>query len=129
MELDEFTGYLILDLVCRQNKLAEAILMRKEYRLQEERINAVLHAILNGNFHLFWTVKEEATEYQSRLMEHAADGMRRLAIRCLERAYFTVDEDFLRRVTAIQWDQLQTRYGVSWTHEGQRIVIRQRKRK
>ncbi|KAI9883782.1 MAG: Acetolactate synthase, mitochondrial [Watsoniomyces obsoletus] len=130
-ELDEFVGYLILDLVCRQNKPAEAILIRKQYRLEEEKYltNAVLHAILHGNFHLFWILKEDATEYQSRLMEYAEDGMRRLAIRCLERAYFTVDEDFLVHVTGIQWDLLRTRYGVSWTREGQRIITRERKRK
>ena len=125
-ELDELVGYLILDLVCRQQQPAEAISVRCRYGHRGGRVDAVLDAIIHGNPHLFWRTKSHATEYESRLMEHAEDRMHTTTVRCLERAYFTVDARFLRSLTNLDWDRFQARYRLPWTLDGPMIVIRRR---
>ena len=125
-EVDELVGYLILDLVCRQQQPAEAISVRCRYGLRGGRVDAVLDAIVHGNPHLFWRMKSHATVYESRLMEHAEDRMHTTTVRCLERAYFTVDARFLRSLTNLDWNRFQARYRLPWTPDGQQIIIRRR---
>jgi hypothetical protein len=44
-DLQEFVGYLVLDLACRQNDLAAAYVVRQEYRLHDAKVDAILQAL------------------------------------------------------------------------------------
>ncbi|KAI9792790.1 MAG: hypothetical protein M1816_001522 [Peltula sp. TS41687] len=122
----EFVGYLILDLACRQADYAGAFATRNLYRLAESRINAVLQAMVHGQYHLFWKARRTANIYQVKLMEYVDERMRSLTIRCLERAYFTVDAGFLNDVTGMDWDEFVGKYKVPWERDGQMLVLRRR---
>ena len=128
-ERQEFVVYLILDLACRQQQPAEAYRVRARRGCRGRLVDAVLEAIVHGNYQLFHTAQRGASEIQARLMEHADDRIRRLAIQRLERAYFTVDKHYLNHVTGLKWEQLQHRYGLAWDTDGERVIMRRPKRR
>ena len=57
-ELQEFVGYLVLDLACRQNELAQAYSVRQHYRLQDSKVDAVLRALAHRQ--LFSVLESQA---------------------------------------------------------------------
>ena len=128
-EHQEFAGYLILDLACRQANYAAGFRASQVYGLQGTKANAVLRTLVHGQYHLFWRINNAASEYEAKIMEYAEDRMRALALRCLERAYFKVDEIYLTRVTAMNLKGLRTVYDLRWEYDGQSIVIRRQKTK
>lgn len=128
-ERHEFVGYLMVDLVCRQRQPAEAFWVRNRHRYQDRQVDTIVQAVVHDNYHLFRLAKRGASELQGKLMEHAEDGMRGRAARCLERAYFQVDRRFLEGVMALEWDQLHARYGPSWESDGETITMRRPKRR
>ena len=128
-ERQEFAVYLILDLACRQRQPAEAYRVRARRGRRGRLVDAVLEAIVHGNYQLFRTAQRDASEIQARLMEHADDHIRQLTIERLERAYFTVDKQFLGHVTGLKWEQLQHRYGLAWDIDGERVIMRKPKRR
>lgn len=125
-ERQEFVGYLILDLACRQEDYAGAFTIRKLYRLVEPLTDAVLQAMIFGHYHLFWETRKAANIYQMKLMEYAEERIRAFTIKCLERAYFTVDAKFLSDVTGMSCTEFFGEYKVPWEQDGQTVVIRRR---
>jgi hypothetical protein len=127
-EAHEFTGYLLLDLSCRQQDLAQAFAVRNHYKYSDRRIDAVLRALTHDNYHLFWRVRADVDGYQGALMGFAEEEMRMLALKCLGRAYLGVEKDFLVQVVRVEWEVLRKRYGVGWEmKEDGKVVIRKPK--
>ena len=126
-ELQEFGGYLILDLACRQQDLARAYAVRKAYQIHERRVNAVLSAMVHDNYYLFWEIKRNMDGYRAKIMEQAEHEMRIQSLKSLGRAYFSVERSFLTKVTGVEWRTLESEYGVGWDLEGDRVVIRKPK--
>lgn len=62
-ELQEFLGYYILDLACRQADLGSAFAVRFRYAYSDERVDAVLKALVHGNWFVFWRMRDEVSEY------------------------------------------------------------------
>src|SRR5579862_2708074 len=97
-EAHEFIGYLLLDLSCRQQDLAQAFAVRNHYKYSDRRIDAVLRALTHDNYHLFWRARADVDGYQGALMGFAEEEMRMLALKCLGRAYLGVEREFLVQV-------------------------------
>jgi len=127
MELQEFVGYLVLDLACRQNNLAEAFAVRHQYRLHDPKVDAVLRSLAHDNYFLFWRVKQSVDGHKAKLMEFAQDDMKRQTLKCLGRGYLSIDKPSLEQYTNTSWASLTKDYGVGWQLEGNNVIIRKPK--
>ncbi|KAI9830396.1 MAG: hypothetical protein M1826_004819 [Phylliscum demangeonii] len=121
-----FVGYLILDMACRQADYGAAFRARRAYRYQDARMDGLLQAMVHGDYHTFWRMEATADPYQAKLMEYAGDRMRRWAIACLGRAYFTVDAAFVAREFKMQAHDVIQAYNLPWQHDGHTVIIRTR---
>lgn len=128
-EHDEFVGYHILDLSCRQNDLATAYKVRCRYNHKDVRVGAVLKALVHANWYAFWKIKPLLSRHQQRLFEYGEEGMRRRALDCLGKSYLSVDKDFLERSVRREWGELKDESGINWQLEADIVIIRQIKRK
>lgn len=127
VELQEFVGYLVLDLACRQNDLAQAYLIRKAYGLRDTKVDAVLKCLAHDNYCLFWKVKKTVDGHKARLMEFAEEGMKRQALKCLGRSYLSIDLPGLEQYTNSTWSSLTKEHAVGWELEGTKVTIRRPK--
>jgi hypothetical protein len=126
-ELQEFVGYLVLDLACRQNDLAEAFSVRHQYRLHDSKVDGVLRSLAHDNYFLFWRVKRSVDGHKAKLMEFAESDVRKQTLKCLGRAYLSIDQRSLEQYTHSSWPTLCKDYGVGWQLESNKVVIRKPK--
>ncbi|RDW94391.1 hypothetical protein BP5796_00154 [Coleophoma crateriformis] len=126
-ELQEFVGYLVLDLACRQNDLAEAYSIRHQYRLRDQKVDSILQAIAHDNYFLFWRVKRNVDGHKAKLMEFVEHATRIQTLKCIGRTYLTMDLSSLERYTSTSWSSLKTECAVGWELEGSKVVIRKPK--
>jgi hypothetical protein len=126
-ELQEFVGYLVLDLACRQNDLAQAYSVRLRYKLRDPKVDTILRSLSHDNFFLFWRVKQNVDGHKAKLMEFAEADMRGQTLKCLGRSYLTIDLPSLERYTNSQWSSLVEEYSVGWQLEGSKVIIRKPK--
>ncbi|KAJ5047205.1 uncharacterized protein L3040_003046 [Drepanopeziza brunnea f. sp. 'multigermtubi'] len=117
-EVQEFVGYWVLDLACRQNELSQAYLVRREHRLRDPKVDALLRALTHDNYYLFWRVKRSVDGHKAKLMEFAEDMMKRQALKCLGRSYLSIDLSSVELYTNTPWPLLAKEYGVGWQLEG-----------
>jgi hypothetical protein len=127
IELQEFVGYLVLDLACRQQDYAQAYAVRHQYGLRDSKVDATLAALAHDNFHKFWIVKKNVDGHKAKLMEFAEEGMRTQALKCLGRTYFSIDLEYLERATNTRWQSLTADHNVGWELDGSKVVIRKPK--
>ena len=128
-EKHEFVGYYILDVACRQGDLAGAFKTRNIYGHRDKRVELVLEALVHGNWFIFWKVEQLLNDYQKQLMRSGEDLMRKHALRCLGRTYLTIDRPFFQKATGKPWDELKTQENLGWEQDGEKIIIKQTKRK
>ncbi|RKF81553.1 hypothetical protein GcM3_034025 [Golovinomyces cichoracearum] len=128
-EKQEFIGYLVLDLACRQDELAQAYLIRRRYQLQDAKIDAVLRALTHDNYVLFWKVKRTVDGHRAKLMEFAEESLRRQTLKCLGRSYLKIDLISLERFTQSTWLSLTQDFGVGWRLEDGKVMIRKEKKR
>jgi hypothetical protein len=126
-ELQEFVGYLVLDLACRQNDLAEAYLVRQKYGLHDAKVDTILQALAHDNYFMFWRVRRSVDGHKTKLMEFAEEGMKKQALKCLGRSYLSIDLPSLEQYTNSSWSSLTNTLGVGWQLEGTKVVIRKPK--
>lgn len=126
-ELQEFVGYLVLDLACRQNDLAQAYLIRQNYGLHDAKIDAILQALTHDNYFQFWRAKRSVDGHKAKIMEFAEDSMKRQTLKCLGRSYLSIDLPSLEQYTNTQWPSLVKDHEVGWQLEGAKVVIRKPK--
>ena len=128
-ELQEFVGYLVLDLACRQNELAQAYSVRNNYKLHDSKVNAVLQALAHDNYCLFWRVKRTVDGHKAKIMEFVEDDIKKQTLKCLGRSYLNIDLPALEQYTNTSWPILTKDYGVGWQLEGTKVIIRKPKGK
>jgi len=126
-ELQEFVGYLVLDLACRQNDLAEAYVVRQKYRLHDAKVDAILQALAHDNYFMFWKIRRSVDGHKAKLMEFAEEGITKQALKCLGRSYLSIDLPALEEYTNSTWYSLTKVHGVGWQLEGTKVVIRKPK--
>ncbi|KKF92710.1 Dolichol-phosphate mannosyltransferase [Ceratocystis platani] len=110
-ELTEVVGYLVLDAACRRAQLAEAYAMRREYKLNDPKIDALLQALAQDNYVLFRKVKGSVDSHKARIMDFAEKDIRGHMLKCLGRAYFTVDRTSLETTSGASWEMLTKEHG------------------
>lgn len=62
--------------------------------------------------------------HRAKLLEYAAEGMRKHLLKCFGRAYLGVGLDFLETCADSKWTSLTAEDGVGWELDGTRVIIR-----
>ncbi|POS82362.1 hypothetical protein EPUL_006829 [Erysiphe pulchra] len=126
-ERQELVSYLVLDLACRQDELAEAFFVRNQYQIRDPKIDAILKALAHDNYVLFWKVKRTVDGHRAKLMEFSEDAMRKHTLKCLGRSYLKMDLSSVENYTQTTWHSLTQHFGVGWQLEDGNVNIRKRK--
>ncbi|APA14783.1 hypothetical protein sscle_13g095530 [Sclerotinia sclerotiorum 1980 UF-70] len=126
-ELQEFAGYQVLDLACRQSDLAKAFSIKLTLGLRDSKVDEVLKAIAHDNYFLFWKVKRGMDGYKAKIMEFAGEEMKLHALKSIGKTYLSIDLDSLEQLTDSNWTTLTKVYNVGWQLEGTKVVIRKPK--
>lgn len=128
-ELHEFIGYYILDLACRQADIRTAYAVRFQNSYTDKRIEAVLKALVHGNWWAFWKVWEEVDEPQRHLIAYADDRMRKCALECLGKSYLKAEKGFVENASHKEWESLKKTDDVKWELDHDVVMIRRVQRK
>jgi len=126
-ELQEFVGYLVLDLACRQNNLTQAYSVKHSYGLHDPKVDATLRALAHDNYYLFWRVARSVDGYKAKLIEFAEDGIKTQTLKCLGRSYMSIDLASLENLTNSSWSILTKKFSVGWFLEGDKVIVRKPK--
>ena len=129
VEYKEFVGYYILDLACRQNDLAAAYRVKTHYKYKDDQVEAVVKALVHGDWYTFWNIESLVTSHQKRLMEWTKDEMRSRALGCLGKGYLSVDKKYLEKAIHWRWEELVEKKDIGWQLEGDVVIIRRIKGK
>lgn len=123
----DFVGYLILDQACRQNDLAAAYETQVKWGYSDRRVEMVLKALASDNWVMFWRMKKAVDGYQRRIIEHAEQGVRVHALKCIGQTYHSVDKPYLEACTNRKWEDLVVD-GVGWElTESEKVIIKKPK--
>lgn len=128
-EFQEFLGYYILDLACRQDGLSEAYRAKWQFRYSDARVEAVLKALAHGNWCVFWMLQKVVTIHQRSLMEKAEDRIRTQALKCIAKSYLSVDKQYLEKSMQRPWEKIEGRDGMGWQLDGDVVTIKRVKKK
>ena len=128
-ELNEFVGYYILDLACRQNDLAAAFEIRHRYDYRDRRVELVLNALVHGNWFVFWRVKAAMDDGQRCLLDSADERVRRNAMNALGKGYLKAQRAYVECTTNCAWVDLKVQDSLNWVLEGETITMRRAQRK
>lgn len=128
-ELQEFAGYRVLDLACRQYELGEALSVRAAHGLRSRRVDAVVDAVVRDDWVRFWRERRAVDGYQRAIMEFYVQRMREHALKCIGRSYMSVDRSFVERSAGSTWEEL-VQGGVGWQlQDGGTVIVRKPKAK
>ena len=128
-ELQEFVGYRILDLACRQYELGEAIAVKRGFQHRDRKVGVVLRSLVHDDWVRFWRTRRAVDGYQRAIMEFAVERIRLHALKCVGRSYLNADKAFIERTGDASWDEL-VKGGVGWQlQESGNVVIRKPKPK
>lgn len=129
-ELQEFGGYLVLDLACRSGDFSEAYRVKRKLGIKDWKVERVVKALVTDDWVLFWRVRRQVDAAQRTLLAWAEEGVRRHALKCLARTYLSVDCAFLERCTGASWARLVDKEKVAWVLDGNgTVTIRRPKAK
>ena len=124
VEYNEFVGYYILDLACRQNDLAAAYHVKSCYKYKGDQVEAVVKALVHGDWCTYWNIESLVTSHQKQLMEWTEDEMRSRALGCLSKGYLSVDKKYLEKAIHWRWEDLLEKKNIGWQLEGDVVTIR-----
>lgn len=126
-EIQEFVGYYVLDLACRQGDLHTAYKVKHDYKYSDRKIDRVVHALVHDDWVIFWKVKGRVDGHVRALMSWSEEQMRLHALKCLARSYFTAEKGFVERSTDSIWTTLVKDMEVGWELDGDKVTIRRPK--
>jgi hypothetical protein len=121
-ELDEFAGYYVLDLACRQYELAEAYAIKLQFKLRDRKVENTLRALVQDDWVRFWRTLRAVDGYQRAIVDFAAERIRLHALKCLGRSYMSADRSFVERAGGGSFEEL-VEGGVGWQLQEDGVVI------
>ena len=128
-ELNELVVFQILDFACRLNDLHTAYLIKTAYKINDRKLNVILHALARDDWMSFWRIRKKVDGYQRAIMGFAENGIRLRVLKCLGKTYFSADRIFIERMTDTEWPDL-VKSGVGWElQDNGTVIIRKAKAK
>lgn len=124
LEFQEVVSYLVLDAACRRGDLAEAYRLRNRHGLRDAKVNALLRALVQDNWVLFFRVKGGLDGHKARIVDFAVPGLRKHLLKAFGRTYLSVPLPFLEESSGLGWEALKSEYAVGWELNETKVVIR-----
>ena len=97
--------------------------------MKERRVDSALHALVHDDWWLFWRIHKAVNAQMRCVLDWAVPRMRRHALHCLARTYFTAEKKFVEAAADLEWDELVQSEAVGWELEGDVVTIRRKKGK
>jgi hypothetical protein len=104
----------MLHLAACLEEYGAALAVKNEFQIVERRALQAVNAIIHGNYWSYRAARNRVDQYTGRLMDYAEDRMKKLMLKCIGTAYFTVDLPYLEVVSGVSWKKLQEDYSVGW---------------
>ena len=104
-----------------------ALAIKHEFGIVDRRAIQAVTAMIHANYWSFRAARNRVDQYVGRLMDYAEDRMRKLMLKCIGAAYFTVELAHLEVVAGMSWVRLQEDYGVGWELAGGTVTVRRPK--
>ena len=123
-EYNEFLGYYVLDLACRQDALAAAYQVKIDLGYRDAVIEAVLKTLIHGNWCLFWRFQNVVTMHQKSLMGWAENRIRNHTLDCFGKSYLSLTRQYLEKSVRCPWYSIKRKDGLNWQVEGDIVTIR-----
>lgn len=128
-DVQEFVGYHILDLACRQSELADALTVERAYKHKDGTVTSILRALVQNNWVNFWRARAGANNHQRAIIDFAAERIRSHALECLGRSYMNADKAYIERSGGASFEDI-IGTGLRWQLEGSgNVIIRKPKAK
>lgn len=126
--LQQILGFYILDLACRQNDLGTAYQVMFTWQYKDPKVEAILKALVHGDWCAYWTLGKSMDTYQKRLLEWSKDRMRKHALNCLGQSYLSVDKSYIASVVQQSWEEVVEKDNRQWQLYKNTVTIRRIKR-
>jgi len=123
-ELHEFVSYYILDLACRLGEFGEAFAVRKTWKYRDVRVEGIVKALVHDDWWIFWRLRRVVDGYQRKLLGWVEHEIRKHALKCIGRSYFTVERKYVEQCAGRDWDELKEEDGVGWELNGPTVTVR-----
>lgn len=128
-ELQEFAGYQILDLACRQDDISEALIVRERFAHTDRRTMTIINSLIRDDWPRFWRLRRAVDGYQRALMQFAEERIRLHALKCIGRSYMSADKLYIERCADSSWVDL-VKTGIGWQlQDNGNVIIRKPKSK
>ncbi len=114
LERQEFAAYHMLHLAGYGEEYGQALVVKREFRVTDPRSLQALDAMIHSNYWSYRAARNRVDQYVGRLMDYAEHRIRKLMLKCIGAAYFTVDLAYLEIVAGMSWKRLQEEYEVGW---------------
>lgn len=121
-QLRDFVTYLILDMVCRQEDYAEALIVQQKFRHDDARTTGIVNSLIREDWPKFWRLRRAVDGYQRSLMGFAERRVRQHAMKCIGRSYMSVHVSYVERCADTSWSALVDD-GVGWQLQRDDTVI------
>ncbi|KAH0604349.1 uncharacterized protein H6S33_006726 [Morchella sextelata] len=128
MELQEFAGYHMLHLACGLEDYAGAYEAGVRFGVTDYRVRQAVGALVHGDYWGWRVIKRKVDLYKGRLLEGAEKRVRVLALKCVGKAYFTVEVGYVEAVMGMEWEEVRREFAVGWEMgEGEVLTVRRQK--
>ncbi|KAI5800923.1 hypothetical protein FPQ18DRAFT_316698 [Pyronema domesticum] len=114
LDIQEFGSYHMLHLAACMEEYGAALAVKNEFQIADQRALQALNGLIHGNYWSYRAARNRVDQYMGRLMDYAEDRMRKLALKSIGAAYFTVNLPYLEAVSGLPWEKLQEEYSVGW---------------
>ncbi|RPB11569.1 hypothetical protein P167DRAFT_536505 [Morchella conica CCBAS932] len=129
-ELQEFAGYHMLHLACGLEDYAGAYEAGVRFGVTDYRVRQAVDALVHGDYWGWRVIKGKVDLYKGRLLEGAEKRVRLLALKCVGKAYFTVEVGYVEAVMGMEWEDAKREFAVGWEMgEGDVLTVRRQKGK
>lgn len=135
-ELAEMVSYLILDLACRQDDVAQAYAIqshsRENFGYENTYVEQILKSIVTNNWVSFWRVRRKVDGYVRAILHWKIAWLRKNCLKAIGRTYMSCDISWILESATggeMSWEELVEKEDVGWIREGDRVIIRKPKRK
>lgn len=128
-QVQEYGGYLVLDLACRGGDYAGAREVKGRFGVRDRRVEMLLGALVSDNWVLFWRARRGVDGYQRAICGFAEQGVRVNALKVIGKSYLVCDRRWVEEAAGKEWAGL-VEDGVGWElEEGGKVIVRRVKPK
>lgn len=82
--------------------------------MRDANVDGVLRALVHGEWGAWWAAKRRVDGYVRAIMDMGEARVRTQALKCLARAYLSVEREYVEKVAGRSWEELSKKDGIGW---------------